>query len=413
MNKIILSLSLILIFFSCKKATTIVVDEELIQNKSQTEQRNYVRENFKAISQEIAKAMKNPSFKSFVFEKASQKFDDDYNVLEKDLLSYPGISSIANVALINEKLAKFKNIGGNTYYPQLYIPRLSVTNASRTTNNDVETEFVLYDGNESIIEYPGYTLNYDGILVPTYEAITEEYAMSNDVVVMSLNETVDNNGLLTPVTLSTNEIQETQDFTNGKLVYKYNKMTVKHHKESWAAGKSDIAVINWQETWNGTAYGQIGAPLASIYPSTSAHGNSALGYYIKKFDRCDVKNKKELTLERKITEGDFSNTITGNIIYHWTIFERDLWPTGTRVKTVNPFLGNLNVAPTPNEEEYVHLYRSADDAYHQDYRQVYLNKNGTVLNLNLINTTNRTYNGKYLQEHREDNTTIKYNIKGY
>jgi hypothetical protein len=131
-----------------------------------------------------------------------------------------------------------------------------------------------------------------------------------------------------------------------------------------------------------------------------------LGKKIKKVNRADVNNQTELTIDYKLTEDNFSNYNFNPIIVHWAIFERDLWPTPTRAKYVNPFIGN-----TPSVT-YNYQYRSADECYWAETGVFYGNKSGMLFNQPQTNG-NQTYFGNYLTENKEDNTSIKYNIVYY
>ncbi len=397
---------IILFFASCKKQKTLesVSLGKPIATKPIVEQREYVKNNFKIIAKEFAKIISEPLIRLIIRNKALEKFDDDYNVLIKSLIEIPEISNKVNLEKIKLALDAFKNIDGNNYYPQIYIPKLSKSETNRT-NDDTETAtFVLYDGDETVNNYPGYQLNYDGEFVPTGTPITENDAINHEVYVLSLNETVNNSGDV-PIDNSTTNTQDVQDLSNGVLSYRINKMIVKHHKESWAAGKSDIAIKAWQETWNGTISGQVGAPLASA-ATTYATTTSELGYYVKKFSRSDVNNQNELTLERYITlNNNFNNYFSNPIVLHWVIFERDLWPKGIKTTAYNPLLGSVNTM----NQTYTPAFRSADDCYFAYRSFFYANKSGITNNLSSL-IANTTYVGNYLTEHREENTTIKYNI---
>ena len=53
-----------------------------------------------------------------------------------------------------------------------------------------DPEFVLYDGDETKTEYPGYRMNGNGEFTKTGRMIDEDFTSSNEVWIISLNESV-------------------------------------------------------------------------------------------------------------------------------------------------------------------------------------------------------------------------------
>lgn len=129
-------------FTACKKEKTFSLVEnnnQSISTKTLTEQRDYLVTNFKVITNELAKATKDPNVRQLIEAEAAKQFDGDYNVLIKDLIKIPSIALKVDINKINSGLNAFKGIEGSNYYPQIYVPRLSRKLSNHATNSSAVT----------------------------------------------------------------------------------------------------------------------------------------------------------------------------------------------------------------------------------------------------------------------------------
>jgi hypothetical protein len=344
------------VFISCKKnqESPPKTDLTLLSLK---EQREYQVANFKVLGSEIAKAAQDPAVRRIIEDEALKKFDGDYNVLIKDLLKYPEFASKVNIERLQKGLDAFKNIAGNNYYPQIYIPRLSKDISPNSNNsNTIESEdleFILYNGDETQHTFPAY--EYDGAdsLILAGFDIDEYYAMYHNVYVISTNETVNNNGYVPP---TPNQPDSTPPQPNSINV-QINKMTVLHHKESWVAGKSDVHMQAYRYTWNGFFNGGSSPPIQTELSDRTAY--NTYGHQIRRFSRSEINNKTEVTLNYYLQRNWLiSDPFPKPIIYYFVIFEKDNWPAAVRVTQTHPMWVHK-----PTEDQVFLQFRSSDNEY--------------------------------------------------
>jgi hypothetical protein len=348
------------IFFntSCNVQDDLSENRNLIDTKSYEEQVDYVKSNLKNIGTELALLVNDESIKEIVYDQVERRFDGDYNVLIEHLIdsisqSYSSsrISSVSAKSIqdINLSLERFKGIGQNNYYPQIYIPffeSLKTRNAGRS-NAKLDTQtppmFVLYAGDESQEIYEGYQLNDDSELEETGIFIDEIYAQHNEVWVISINERVNNEGVID------NAWQYSESYNSRVTAYGDGvipTIKVKSHKESWTMGASEVHVLRYVD--NSTFTDRNGTQIA-----TQGRGENE-GDQIVNASRNDVKNKRTLAVDFNLVPG-WNNRTTDQVYY--VIFEYDTWPTGLRDARWDKSNGTL-----------ILQYRSADGWY--DKRQI-------------------------------------------
>lgn len=332
------SLAFLLIFVSavsCKKDITQASTKSSIANQSLEQQRAYVQENLKIIIGELWPVIKDAGFKSLIHSEVAKKFDGSYNVLIKNLLADPVYGIRLNTAKMKKALDAFRNINGENLYPQIYIPNFSkhqqqlrTTSANRIANTDITAEFVIYDGNETVSEVPSYTYNEEGEVIPTGSIVNEQYAMNNEIYVLSINESVDNDGILPP------QIATSHPPAINTVNFRIEKIYVKESKESWLAGDSEVNIKSIAATWN---HRRDGNPLDAVveYPTLRYvdNSNNYKGYEIKKVPRSDINSGvgSQYTINYPLNENwKVDNFFTDPIAYTYVIFEYDKWPAGQK-----------------------------------------------------------------------------------
>lgn len=126
------------------------------------------------------------------------------------------------------------------------------------------------------------------------------------------------------------------------------KMTVRSHKESWLAGKSDIYMKTYT-AWNNKTSKN---PITLVNNQTSWMNNADGNLDINKFKRKEVKNSTEKLLNKSYTTGWEPSTTQGNQLFY-AMYEKDSWPCSYK---------NQDVAN--NEGFVMHIpFRSYDDPY--------------------------------------------------
>ncbi len=207
-------------------------------------------------------------------------------------------------------------------------------------------------------------MNEDGEIIDKGYYADETYARNHEVFVVSLNETVNNDGGI-PVQDTLRPIEVTYNPDDSILIaesiinVRIKELTVKDTKESWLAGDSEVHIKAWLSTWNGRANGSSSGGFTS-YSSIRA-ANNFKGYEIVKARRSYITSgigDVYLFLNYPLqTNWNDANYYTAPIAYTYLIFEYDNWPAGT--KTGVSILQPSSV----NQEKKFITYRSSNTPY--------------------------------------------------
>ncbi len=218
-----------------------------------------------------------------------------------------------------EAVNAFKNIDGTDFFPQIYIPFYEELKAEKMNSNarvlttDSDPVIVLFSGDDSQDVFPAYQLSDSGELEEAGFMVDEEFAMNNEVWVISLNERYFGDET---------DLAETGAPSNGRTVASpsaiVDQIKCKCHKESWAAGASEVHIIT------------IVSDYRFFNLDINLYGNGEHeGGQIYKFSRKDVKKKRSKDVNFYILN-DWNERAPGMPYGHYVIFEYDTWPTGTR-----------------------------------------------------------------------------------
>jgi hypothetical protein len=257
-----------------------------------------------------------------------------------------------NLSRFINLLLPLPSIDNDDYYPQIYIHEYEAHKlAGRLAppyNNKMPV-VVIHSGDEKA-EYTGYTLDANNNFIQLATPVNERYAELNEVWVISINETLNRGVAPTQIT---QEPDPNDKVVRINISPKFEKMTVKSHKESWVAGKSDVCIKAYSHFINGDDHAVPGSPNNSY----RVYLTSDDAELIRKFKRKDIKNKKEQTINWVYfnTWNAFSlitNDQRGDHFFY-VIFERDGWPTGFK---------NVTVTSTAAYSQYIE-FRSADVEY--------------------------------------------------
>lgn len=385
MNKILSTFAIILLFQSCTKNDKSIVqtqplDKTEIMSKSAAEQVKYAEKNLEAIGTEIAKLVQNKDFRTYVHNEVKKKFDEEYEVLIQDLFKNTIWRNKVEYAKIDLHLNQFKNLGGANYYPQIYIPKFQeIEDKGNAKNNanlggDLTADSIVYiyyagdsevdsatNENES---YAGYVMNSIGQMV-YWGMVNEEYANNNEVWIISLNESVGNEGNFCPPALINGVNTYCPDNLGGcctgggggenppptgcngapdcdpvemakpphpdmgthfPVNCKIENMIVKERKESWLAGASEIAIRASLNCHNNLELGRPASIAVSTQYRSDQH-TSFIGNLIKKFKRKEVRNQSVKNVNFSLqTNWPTQYYQSDPIWFDYVIFERDLFP---------------------------------------------------------------------------------------
>jgi hypothetical protein len=175
---VILLISFLLTTQSCKDVTNDLIPEKTSPVSERTsaikDPYKYTLDNLTMIGKGVLSASVNTNFRKMVYTEIDKKFDGDFNVLVNTLgenASKMNINLVQNVAknmgnasdmMANAQNAMnaFKNIEGNEYYPQVYIPFFEELKKSGKLGTNNPT-IVIFNGNSKNSKdngAPGYVI---------------------------------------------------------------------------------------------------------------------------------------------------------------------------------------------------------------------------------------------------------------
>ncbi len=267
------------------------------------------------------------------------------------------------------------------WHPQLYIPDFNrqyqnFLNRSFNPDKPVIVPFVVEEPDD---EYVGYQEDANGELQPIEEVVDETFAQQNDVWIISINEEMALQTVLpTPIPIDYDIYEHSID-----------KMAIKKHYESWAAGKSEVAIRGYRYYTDGECHG-YGDPDNECSRDGVNTTSSYQGILIRKFSRSEVSNQTEITVDfvfERLQKWSYSAI---PIVSCNVIFESDAWPTGKK-KDFFP-INNYYGANSTKQIEY----RSSDGSY-------FGNKS---LYSKVLDETNETN----IHNYSEDDLNMKFNL---
>ncbi|NOT91440.1 hypothetical protein [Ferruginibacter sp.] len=439
----------IFILIGCQKTDSGFENSVPITSQSTHNQIDFANKQLKQITEGIALLAKNKDFVSFVHTEAKKKFDGEYEVLIQNLQKNTNWKEALNTLQINSGLNAFKNIEGSNFYPQIYIPKFQheedmkeEKNYTAPTNVAADSIVYIYYAGDSEVDsatnenesYAGYVLNGSNQL-EYWGMVNEEYANENEVWIISLNESVGNNGNFCPPQLIDGVYQYCPEAISGvccgggggnddpppppptgctgpdcdptmdapftvpfpdlghaKVNCKLERMIIKDAKESWLAGASEISIRAKLHTHNNRALGNFYPAAEENY--TSLQKSNYLGKLIKKVKRKQIRRGDDMVVNYALeTNWQAQYLYSDPIFFDFVIFEKDNWPAGLNRYKPN---GRIDQRAGPSVETlpWDLFYRSADHAnegrntpYYTasivnnwDYRSFGLYYNGAVVN---------------------------------
>jgi hypothetical protein len=429
MKKITLFL-ILAILFSCKKNTN-TLKGEIVEKKQNDYQ--FLKSQFLSMAKILAPEINSPSKRKEIVKKAREMFDEESEVLIKNL---PNLDSkqIVNLEILENDI---RNRSGSKIYTQIYIPKYKdyINNNRQLIEPEIEEPIlVFYTGNAEVDSsqnqiLPGYKF-INGELT-FFNMIDENYADNNEVWVISVNEVVDLNGnykLPNPCELdfenpcgggggsegggggsydddptdAPSAIPIFPELNHPKENFKIPNMVIKNPKESWVSGASEISIKAKLTCHNGRERGYR-FPASQLEYRSKQYSNR-LGCLIKKVKRKDVKNRTNLFVN--FTMQDNWQTAVGDqdpIFFDYLIFERDPWPAKMWTPTVFGARSDYRFLSDPSTYFYSMQYRSSDNYDETPYKM------GTFCGLQSLSSNPNSYAGSGLVNNTEITfNTIKY-----
>jgi len=326
-SKSLTLIATILFFISCEESS-INPTSTLSVPETHAEQIEYLTSHLTILGKSALQAAKKESFKQELYAEVEKQFDGDYNVLFETLkaklsndkgLFGARLSGISNEDL-EQSLNAFKGIDGDDFFPQIYIPHFEeLKEQNIKTNSRVLTEnsdpiIVINIGDGGPIKVPGYRLNEYDDLEDVGFLVDEEYAINNEVWVISLNERY------------FGEVEDAawpaEDPTNARVMASPSAAVewfqLKCRNEDWLNGAVEVNIISLISDW-----GFYNAEF-------NTYGNNQYeGGRIRTIKRKDWDKPQDVYYYILNDWNDRApNMPYGNIV----IFEYDAWPASKNVQ---------------------------------------------------------------------------------
>ncbi len=355
-GKTIVTLSFFMTLLSCDE-DAIFRDEiksESFNLETYEGQLAYSKFHLTTLAQSVSQVAKDPIFREQLYLQIDRKLtkSEEASVLIEALANLTDANSsnyskrlkeisTRNNRDFSESLNAFKNVSEYPLYPQIYIPFYethSTAQAGFRQSNDSSPTIIIGTGDKGQENalYPGYKINEHGELEELDFLISEEYAESNEVWVVSLSDSY----------FASNE--PTVENPHGRVLSngpdaKILRMKALEHKEEWAYGDSEVHIITVFSTYN---YSQI---LDKHYEGSEYQGGK-----IRDFSRKDVKNERWKDVNFYILN-DWDIKVDNPAINYanYVIFEYDPWPASLR--TANYAM---------NGSSLTREYRSSNSSYY-------------------------------------------------
>ena len=263
-----LSLLFFLVLFACEQEDAEMIKEAQVPIAEQSfeDQVAFAGANLMVLGESVLSISDDASFREVLYKEVDKKFDGDNDILFEKLLEIPITEKqtigarIANttkskdMTSITQACDAFKGIGEENYYPQIFIPFYDELKESGVLGTKSPV-VVVHSGDDGTEEYVGYTLDSKGELTKTSFLVDEDYAMNNEVWVISINERVDSQGLVKDNLLVKDNGIDTYEIENNSRMNfevrgRIRDLRVKCYKESFVNGTLEL-IIGTATSWGG------------------------------------------------------------------------------------------------------------------------------------------------------------------
>jgi len=267
----------------------------------------YGLEHMMPLAKELLMRAQSDEFENRVYAMAGKRFDGETNALVRDILGKD-----AGKRQWQTILNRFRNVNGNNYYPQVFIP--DYYDYQTKVGEPIVVFYLSDQAGPNGYVYTGYHLE-DGELKP-FGPVDEERLQSLRIWVMSINENVDNEGRV--IDPGMNMVKTPGSGRGGRI----DKMAVFDPKESWAGGASEIRVRAFLESWDGVSDDGRGEHFETIRSGTSPYGVP-----VRNFSREEIRGGEVVEIDYPLHEGwEATEFMKDGVQLVYVIFEADTWP---------------------------------------------------------------------------------------
>lgn len=334
------------------------IEKADIGSKTQAEQYAYLTKHLDILRNGFLGVSRDEKFKANLYREINAKFDGDFNVLVKkitkdmpDIFDKAAHSPYIKDAAFEASLAAFTNIVDSAetinLYPQIFIPffqELKETNKLSKGNPTL----VSFSGDDSANSWMGVRLSSAGRIEQV--TVDDNYMVNNEVWVLSINESVREDGELKKSEQIAIEEVKIRERSNADIVYPSCIATnmCDPASENWEHGKiSKVKVICPKEQ------GISGLSEVTVhgYASFTNHRNPFNGGAVHVPDWIDDPDRRQvgkfgingcatidfnLFPEWRIAGAEPPNyyLVRGNLFF-FNIFEYDAWPAPKRAAHAN------------------------------------------------------------------------------
>jgi len=301
----------------------------------------YSEYHFKVMGESLAKAFEQDGFKENFYGEVAKKFDGETSVLFKSLFQ---LNNFPQDGKTLNSIEAFYNIEEESFYPHVYVPNYETLKGKADQLSNPYVVLFVPGFGDAKEEHQVFQIQ-GGALVEQNFKIKEEFLEENLTLVISLNESVDNEGNLPEKYVE--ETGESRTKTLETIDYFFDDMTILERKESGFSGKSEVAIRGWGRFTN-DPNANVALPISRM---------SSSGHLIRDFTRSEVENATTVNVNYLIdnfwqVEKYARSNRTEPYHISYVIFERDPWPAQHRTALVD-------VCGTPS---YLG-FRSSDSSY--------------------------------------------------
>ncbi len=361
MKNLIFTLAVLIFMISCSEdnENNSISESYKIENRSLEEKIAYTQKHLIDIAEVINKSLKNNKISMFVTNENNKKgVGEDKFILVKDIIVFSKKTkslSDEDILKLQNSIDAFKGIIGNNLQPQIYFPKnINMETLRGLSDEIIYVPFVIENIED---EYAGFVENESGELEELGYLIGEEIANTENVVVISLNEE-DFTHLPTtyePVSSNTN-IQKYSAYIDW--------FKIKQHKESWAAGASEINIKAMFEYHNGY-HPSIGSAAVSCDRTSIGHTSD---FRITQVSRNQVNNQTTIYANYLLQSNwwespDFIYGDSKPPRYYFVIYEYDGWPATWQSPEYETFPAIFGF---PSRIGYMQSVRSEQSSYITD-----------------------------------------------
>lgn len=311
-------------------------------------------------------------FRDLVYNEVEKELSGDYTALLDDV--FDSVFTITKFDLQNEiadflrqksygidlkgSIYAFDNINGKKYFPQILIPFYMEYKSGGLLKKQ-QPILVVFDGNESLLEYDGFQMQNGNI---KQVKVDENFALKNEVWVINLNEIIESDSDKERLKKQVGGQKKVEPLDAGRQTVECDdgnpdtpseqgidvymeSLGISCHKESWISGASEVEIkLTSRNATNAIWYWgwENGIPTKHEFGT----------YHLKTFKRSEIGNGPYLinktivgTAAAYVTDDGtvhqtplWWGTITPDPLlrderYHiiyYAIYEHDTWPNGSR-----------------------------------------------------------------------------------